>query len=248
MNIFTDDLSGIIRRLKARSRAHKRAPVPLDTAGERGEAVARLRTCALFKDVPEEKLLDMIPHMELFRRGAGDVILREGEEGDFYYLLLEGTAGVTRKAGRDGKPEQLATLEPGAAFGEEALISMSTRNATVTMEADGLLVRMPRGAFVDHIQDLLVTWLSAAECNRRVSAGARWVDVREAREMQKEHLREAISLPLAELRERLPELDQAVFYICYDERGRRSATAAFLMRQRGFNVAVLQGGLRGLRH
>jgi len=44
----------------------------------------------------------------------------------------------------------------------------------------------------------------------------------------------------------LGELDVNGRYICYCENGRLSATAAFLMRQNGYQVSVLQGGLKGI--
>jgi len=38
-----------------------------------------------------------------------------------------------------------------------------------------------------------------------------------------------------------------LMYICYCENGRQSSTAAFLLRQRGYNVGVLRGGVQSLK-
>jgi rhodanese-related sulfurtransferase len=124
---------------------------------------------------------------------------------------------------------------------------MATRNATVTMLTEGVLVRLPRNAFVDYVQDALVTWVSPTVAQKKVAEGAQYLDVRTPKEMSRQHLRGAMSFPLKDLRERVDELDKETLYICYDQKGRLSATAAFLLRQHGYNVAVVEGGLRGFQ-
>ena len=115
------------------------------------------------------------------------------------------------------------------------------------MVARGELLKVPKHAFVDYLMLSLVTWLTPAEAQTKIKGGARWVDVRDERSAQWSQLPNALFLPLEYLRERLGELDLNGHYICYCENGRMSATAAFLMRQRGYHVGVLQGGLKGIR-
>lgn len=94
----------------------------------------------------------------------------------------------------------------------------------------------------------MILWLSPAETQKRIAEGAKWIDVRDEEESRTNHLHSALLIPLKNLREKALELDKNASYICYCENGRQSSTAAFLLKQMGFNnVSVLRGGLQSLR-
>ncbi|MFH0907874.1 MAG: cyclic nucleotide-binding domain-containing protein [bacterium] len=205
-----------------------------------------IRNSPLFKNVPNDKIAPMIEKGEVIKKDGQDVVLREGEEGDFYYFILDGKASVVRRPSRGADPVIVARLTKGEAFGEEALISNAKRNATVIMNTEGFLLRMPKDAFSDYMRDSLVTWQNAVQCQHRINKGAKWLDVRDISDYRKGHLPGALSLPLIEIRERSAELDPKVEYVCCCDNGRLSATGAFLLRQRGFATCVLQGGMRRL--
>jgi cAMP-dependent protein kinase regulator len=57
----------------------------------------------------------------------GEPIMRQGEKGDFMYVISEGSATVSSRAG-----QELARLKRGQYFGEQALLHSAPRNATVT--------------------------------------------------------------------------------------------------------------------
>jgi eukaryotic-like serine/threonine-protein kinase len=61
---------------------------------------------------------------------AGEPIVREGEEGDCAYIILDGHCQVSRQVG--GKTQMLRLLGPGEMFGEAAVLTGSPRLATVT--------------------------------------------------------------------------------------------------------------------
>jgi len=73
---------------------------------------------------------------------AGTPLIREGEEGDSFYLLVDGEVKVTLS----GKP--LATLKPGACFGEILYFSerAQRRTTTVTTASDATLIEFRAGA------------------------------------------------------------------------------------------------------
>ncbi|MGI9265610.1 MAG: rhodanese-like domain-containing protein, partial [Gammaproteobacteria bacterium] len=54
---------------------------------------------------------------------------------------------------------------------------------------------------------------------------------------------DAVNLPLYVLRHKLDVLDRNTPYIVYCDTGRRSSAAAFILNQKGFEAAVLKGGL-----
>jgi rhodanese-related sulfurtransferase len=207
----------------------------------------KIRQSELFRNLPAKNLDEMFSRMETVRMKAGDTIIKEGDEGDYYYLLVNGTATVSRK--REGKPglQLVAELVEPIGFGEEALISNAKRNATVAMKTDGMLMRLSKDAFNDYVKEPLITWLPPKEAHDRIVKGAKWIDVRDPTGAQGARLPDSISIPMGDLRDRAGELDKKAFYICYCENGRLSSTAAFLLRQRGYDVGVLRGGLQSLK-
>lgn len=205
----------------------------------------KLREGLLFNSLSEDAISRVFGLMEQVSVKSGEAILREGEEGDCFFVLAKGTVSVTKL--QRGKPVVVAELKDVAAFGEEALISNAKRNATVTMTADGVVLRLSKDAFTEHVKEPLLTWVSPAEAQREANEGARWLDVRDDTGPGVARLRGALVIPLQQLRESLALLDKSSSYICYCQNGRQSSTAAFLLVQRGYKVSVMRGGLQGLQ-
>ena len=76
-----------------------------------------------------------------------------------------------------------------------------------------------------------------------IKEGGTWLDVRLADEHAGYAFDNSINVPLSMVRERANSLDPEVKYIICCDTGRRSASAAFLLSQRGFDVCVLEGGM-----
>jgi rhodanese-related sulfurtransferase len=219
----------------------KKGPTTQEIAADKSVLIEKIRQTELFKDVPPPNLEALFNSMESVNLSGGDVVIKEGDEGDYYYLLVRGLAKVTRKG------QEVAKLNEPTGFGEEALISNAKRNATVTMITDGTVMRLSKDAFNDHVKEPLVMWFSPVEAQEKIAVGAKWVDVREGAEAQESHLHGAIAIPMSQVRNRMSELDKSTLYICYCENGRMGSTAAFLLRQRGYNVGVLRGGVQSLK-
>ena len=186
-----------------------------------------------------EELLKRFEHVPVKR---GNVVIHEGEEGDYYYLVASGRFQVERLVG--GAKVVLAELKSGDTFGEEALVSDAKRNATITALSDGELLRVKRSDFDELLREPLLRRLSFRDAVQKVGAGALWLDVRYPSEYQYDKLPGAINVPLAEVRNMYSVLDRSREYVAYCQSGRRSAAAAFLFAQRGFRVWVLDGGLK----
>lgn len=198
-------------------------------------------TRGAFAALPPAHIDQLLQRFQRMRVKLGDVVVRQGEIGDFYYLIESGRCQVTRQV--SGTAMLLAELKPGDAFGEEALVTDTTRNADVTMKTDGVLLRLNKQDFNELLRAPLLQKVTSAEATRRAAAGAVWLDVRFAAEYQFDGIPGARNVPLDEIREAYAALDPQKEYIVYCQSGRRSSAAAFLLAKRGFRASLLEGGL-----
>jgi rhodanese-related sulfurtransferase len=193
-------------------------------------------------ELPAAHVEELLKRFERVQVPRGEVVIREGDEGDYYYLVAGGRFQVERVVG--GAKVVLAELKSGDAFGEEALVSEAKRNASVLALTDGELLRVRRHDFNELLREPLLRRLTFHEAVQRVGSGALWLDVRYPSEYQHDKLPGAINVPLAEVRNMFAVLDRSREYVAYCQSGRRSAAAAFLFAQRGFRVWLLEGGLK----
>lgn len=68
----------------------------------------------------------------------GDTIFKEGDQGDSMYVIVDGQVQIVRR-GANG-PVILATLQPGAFFGEMAIVDQTARTATAVAVTDATLL------------------------------------------------------------------------------------------------------------
>ncbi|WP_303761747.1 cyclic nucleotide-binding domain-containing protein [Alcanivorax jadensis] len=206
------------------------------------EWMIRLLKSKLFHRVPPTNILEIFRRLKAHRHKQGDVIIRQGEAADCCYILKEGVCEVAISMG-DSAPTPVAMLEEGQWFGEEALLSGKPRNATVTMATDGVLMKLERQDFDALLREPIINTMPAEDVLAAAEKGAWWLDVRTSDEFDQEHLVGATNMPLNVLRLKSRLLDPSKTYIAYCDTGRRSATAAFLLKNAGLDVIVLDGGL-----
>ena len=204
-------------------------------------SLSALRSGA-FAQLPAAHIDELLKRFERLRAAPGEVVVREGDEGDYYYVIEAGRFKVERLIG--GAKVVLAELKSGDSFGEEALVSEAKRNASITALGAGQLLRLRRQDFDDLLRQPLLRSLRFDEAAEKVRQGALWLDVRYPSEYQFDKLPGAINVPLAEVRNMFGMLDRSREYVTYCQSGRRSAAAAFLFAQRGFGVWLLAGGLK----
>jgi CRP-like cAMP-binding protein len=197
----------------------------------------------LFRQIPPHCIQKLFMRLQRRDFKAGDIVIQQGTAGDYFYIVRSGRCMVTREtpAGKDNI--DLAVLRVGGSFGEEALISEAIRNATVKMQTDGTLMQLRREDFEELLNEPLVVLLDHEQADEAASHGAKWLDVRVPSEYEANGKSGAMNVPLYLLRHKLDVLDKATPYIVYCDTGRRSAAAAFILNKKGFQSAVLNGGL-----
>ena len=105
------------------------------------DRVALLRGGWLFSECTDDELERIAALAHSLRVPAGHVVVREGDEGGEFYVVVEGTYRVTV----DDQP--VADLGPGSFFGEMALLDGGDRVASVTAVSDGELLALHRDEF-----------------------------------------------------------------------------------------------------
>jgi len=209
-----------------------------------GDWMSKLLQMKTFQQVPPANLQAMFMRMQEVTAEPGKVIVRQGDDGDFFYVIMEGRCLVTREQQQGQKPVKLAELESGSCFGEEALISAGKRNATIQMMTRGRLMRLAKDDFRNLLNDPMARKMSFADAEKMVAGGkAKWLDVRLPSEFQNYNLPGSINMPLYLMRMKLNTLDPKTAYICCCDTGRRSSVAVFVLTQKGYEAYVLDKGI-----
>ncbi len=120
-------------------------------AGGAGEAFERelmneLRLVDFLRGLRDEELRLLVPGVSLLKFGAGESIVREGDEGGSLFIIRSGVVEVLA-ASSDGRPVHIRDLTRPAFFGEMALMTGERRNATVRARTDAELIELGRDAF-----------------------------------------------------------------------------------------------------
>ena len=117
-------------------------------AEKRARVLANLGKVASLGALSAARLTSMADAMGSRRYEAGEAIITQGEEGQYFYILQEGRAVVTV----DGR--EVAVKQANDCFGETALETDEPRNATITATDPCVCLRLSRADFVRLIGDL----------------------------------------------------------------------------------------------
>ena len=126
--------------LRRKERAPKRAS-SAPTYDELTYVLLYLPKVPIFSGCSQEQLARVSGLATVRNLDDGEVVVREGEPGDEFYVVLTGGATVTRGG------DVVAKLQPGAFFGELALFDPAPRNATVTASGASSVAVLTRDAF-----------------------------------------------------------------------------------------------------
>src|SRR5216683_1272082 len=106
-----------------------------------------LRRSSVFRFLSDEHFGAIEPLLQEEHYDFGDVIVRQDEPADSFYVLTRGRARAL-KIKPDGEEIPLGVLKPGDSFGEAALSEGGTRNATVRCSTTADVLRIDREDFL----------------------------------------------------------------------------------------------------
>lgn len=204
---------------------------------ESGDWMMCLLDSPLFSQIPPTQIQKLFSCFEAVEVDEGDRIVREGEPGEYFYVLESGSASVHNRVSGE-----IATLKAGNFFGEEALVGETLRNASITMQTPGVVMRLSKQDFTSLLVSPLIRYINGDQLHEQFDQGMplRLIDIRLPAEFRKLHVKGSRNIPLASMRGKLPELDQRAIYVVGDDGGKRSEVAAHLLCQAGFTTYILQ--------
>jgi len=208
-----------------------------------GDWMTTLLQTKAFHRIPPANIQAIFMRMQRINYRAREVVIKQGTEGDYFYVVVAGKCVVTRETPLNKEGIKLAELGSGDSFGEEALIAEAKRNATVTMSTDGTLMRLGKSDFQTLLNEPLLQWVDYDAAKEIIAKGGKWLDVRLPSEFQSFRIDDAVNIPLYFIRLKLNALDKNTQYVVCCDTGRRSSAAAYILSERGFEAYVLKGGL-----
>lgn len=129
--------------------ARRRAYAQLNAGRPHDEAAYRLlRAHPIFAPLPVASVEQLAHEVETLPVPAGTDVVRQGEAGDRFFLVVEGAFSVFV----DGT--QVRTMGPGEGFGEIALLHEAPRTATVQATGDGTVLSLDHGSFLSAVAGL----------------------------------------------------------------------------------------------
>jgi CRP/FNR family cyclic AMP-dependent transcriptional regulator len=108
------------------------------------ETLKKMREVPLFAEFTDPEIEGALDLVDKVEYPAGECIVRQDEQGDCMYVLIEGSARVVHR--RKGREIELAILKPGDFFGEIALVESGPRSADVETLTLCKLLRIEHGA------------------------------------------------------------------------------------------------------
>ena len=140
---FVTALTGQEGAAAAPADARSYGDAPELTRRQRVDVLSRV---SLLSHLDSSALRQVAEHSTLERWPEGAAIIRKGQEGDRFFVMLEGRAVVS-----DGSTT-MGELLPGDQFGEIALLHQVPRRADVTATSPATTLSLPRDAFVSAVR------------------------------------------------------------------------------------------------
>lgn len=200
----------------------------------KGDWMSALLQSPLFERIPITQVQELFLRFEDCQVLKGDVVLKEGDGGDYFYVLASGKAHVYNRC------ESVdVELGPGSHFGEEALLGNTLRNASVKMLTNGVLKRLNNEDFAALLKSPVLQYLETDKL-KTLDKPYKLIDVKMPMEYRVRHVPGSVNVPLSRLRAAIPQLGNANIYVVPDDAGSRADIAAHLLCQAGYDAFILR--------
>jgi CRP-like cAMP-binding protein len=204
----------------------------------------KIKTLQPFALLEPDKMYALQARMVKKTYSLGDDIIVQGEKGDYYYIIKSGRVAVLKKKNGETFARQVAVLQEGDGFGEEALIRDDPRNATCRAIEETTVYAVDKVDFDKCLKSEFLDNIFAEDISVQTYREKYVIiDARVPPEYEQEHIEGALSVPIEVLRDKYRELDSRKAYITYCTNDARGMVAAFLLKNHGFNARCLRGGI-----
>ena len=239
LSVDYDLLDQIIARNRdAKTQAKKMAALSTE------QRIEHILNMPIFRDLPPPYKKNLKAHLSLQTYSEGETVFSEGSRNDYFYIISEGSAYVTRRSPQSGQVVDVTELNANDGFGEESLIANGKHNATVSLKEDSAIFRVPRQEFMSLIVKPSIRWVDINEATAEQSMGAIILDVRMPSHFIAKNIPGSINLPLPVLRKTATILNNDKEYIIYSDNPIQSLIASFLLTYRGIKVQTVKGSLK----
>lgn len=218
----------------------------VDEPDDSDDWMTTLLKSPIFRSLPPANLQKLLMSLHEVTCSPGEAIIRQGDPGDYYYIIKKGQAIISRKPSANAKDIKLSKLADLDTFGEDALISGEPRSTSITAVTDMTLLRLGKEQFINLIKLPTLKYIGIEELRGLMNQGAEVIDVRGPDEYKNSHLPKSINVPFFSLRMYLKTLNRhhPIIVVCKD--GKTSEMAAFILQQNKFNALILKNGIAGL--
>lgn len=198
----------------------------------------------VFKKLPADKLQTIFTSCEKINMPTGEKVVSQGQEGDFFYVLLKGECIIMRATPKNPNGIKLGMIKSGDNFGADAIISGTTRSATVLTVFPSMLLKISKDDFNNSILEEYTKSVTLDEMKEmQKSSSAVIIDCRNPDECKGHPLPGAINIPLILLRLKMPTAHKDKPLICVCGDGKKSKAANFILSNKGMNCFYLANGL-----
>lgn len=116
----------------------------------------KIQNAFMFSGLDEAEKQIVVDAMAEKNAVEGEVVIKEGDEGDSLYVVGSGTLSCTKVFKGQTTPTFLKRYQPGEAFGELALLYNAPRAATITSDKESVLYALDRQTFNHIVKDAAI--------------------------------------------------------------------------------------------